>query len=162
VLEQIHYIAGLPGVPPEQAQNQIAAAEQTAKDIESPGLKQTDTVGFLGADLPASYFLDLRSYDPAGTIAKINIPILVLQGGRDYHVTSEDFEAWKKALDGHANATFKLYPDLNHLFQTGEGKAVPAEFDQAGHVAAETVGDIADWVRNGESVKQETKGLIPE
>ncbi len=153
VLEQIHYLAGFPGVAPEEAQKQIAMAEQSAKAAENPDLKKTDKVSFLGADMPASYFLDLRGYDPAATAAKLSIRILVLQGGRDYQVTSEDFDAWKKALDGHANATFKLYPDLNHIFQTGAGKAVPAEYDKVGHVAPEAVADIADWVKKVEKPK---------
>ena len=147
IIEQIHYLATFPGVPPEMAQKQIAAAEQTEKEIESPDLKKTDKINFLGAEIPASYFLDLRGYDPPAVAAKLKIRILVLQGARDYQVTNEDFELWKKGLAGHSNVTFKLYPDLNHLFQTGEGKSKPAEYDKAGHVSAETVTDIADWIK---------------
>jgi hypothetical protein len=43
--------------------------------------------------------------------------------------------------------TLKSYPKLNHLFMEGEGKARPAEYDKAGHVAAEVVADIAAWVK---------------
>ncbi len=149
IVEQIRYLATFPGVPPAEAQKQIAAAEQAEKAIESPDLKKTDTVDFMRAQIPGSYFLDLRGYDPTVTAAKLKIRILVLQGGRDYQLSTEDFDDWKKALDGHANATLKLYPDLNHLFQTGEGKSTPTEYDKAGHVSADTVGDIADWVRKG-------------
>ena len=145
--DQIHYLATFPGVPPEQAQKQIAAIEQMIKEIDSPDLKKTDKVSFLGADIPASYFLDLRGYDPVAVAAKLKIRILVLQGARDYQVTSEDFDLWKKGLAGHDNVTFKLYPDLNHLFVTGEGKSKPSEYDKAGHVSADTVTDIADWIR---------------
>ena len=108
------------------AQKQIDAIEQTIKEIDSPDLKKTDKVNFLGAEIPASYFLDLRGYDPPAVAAKFKIRILVLQGARDYQVTNEDFELWKKGLAGHGNVTFKLYPDLNHLFETGEGKSKPA------------------------------------
>jgi uncharacterized protein len=145
--DQIHYLATFPGVPPDQAKKQIDAIEQMIKEIDSPDLKKTDKVTFLGADIPASYFLDLRGYDPVAVAAKLKIRILVLQGGRDYQVTSEDFDLWKKGLTGHGNVTFKLYPDLNHLFVTGEGKSKPAEYDKAGHVSADTVTDIADWIR---------------
>ena len=147
ILDQIHYLASFPGVPPEQAQKQFAAIEAMTKDIQNPDLKPTDKVSFLGAEIPASYFIDLRGYDPVAMAAKLKIRILVLQGARDYQVTNEDFDLWKKGLSGEPNVTFKLYPDLNHLFVTGEGKSKPAEYDKAGHVAAETVTDIADWVK---------------
>src|SRR6202041_856998 len=65
IVDQIHYLATFPGVPPEMAQKQIAAVDEMVKQIESPDLKKTDKVRFLGADIPASYFLDLRGYDPA-------------------------------------------------------------------------------------------------
>ena len=56
--------------------------------------------------------------------------MLILQGGRDYQVTQADFEGWKKALAGHGNVTFKLYPSLNHLFMdVGEGShSVPSDY----------------------------------
>jgi uncharacterized protein len=145
--DQIHYLATFPGVPPEQAKKQIDAVELMIKEIDSPDLKKTDKVTFLGAEIPASYFLDLRGYDPVAVAAKLKIRILVLQGARDYQVTNDDFDLWKKGLAGHNNVTFKVYPDLNHLFVTGEGKSKPSEYDRAGHVSADTVTDIADWIR---------------
>jgi uncharacterized protein len=153
ILDQLRYLSSFPGVPPEQAKKQIADAEQAAKTIESPDLNLGDTITVLGSKIPASYFLDLRGYDPGATAAKLKIPILILQGGRDYQVTTDDFEAWKKALAGHANVTFKLYPDLNHIFQSGEGKSKPTEYDKAGHMSETTIADIAGWVRNGGNAK---------
>jgi uncharacterized protein len=154
IIEQLRYLTSLPGVPPDQAQKQIAAAEAAAKIIESPDLKKTDTVELLGAKIPATYFLDLRGYDPVVVAAKLKLRILVLQGGREYQVTTDDFDAWKKGLAGNANATFKLYPGLNHLFETGEGKSKPAEYEKAGHVSADTISDIADWVQKGGTEKK--------
>jgi hypothetical protein len=72
--------------------------------------------------------------------------MLILQGARDYQVTTEDLEGWKKALSSRDNVQFKLYPALNHLFMTGEGKSTPAEYDVAGHVAEEVVADTAAWI----------------
>jgi dienelactone hydrolase len=147
IVDQIHYLASFPGVPPDQAQKQIAAIEAMIKEIQNPDLKKTDKVTFLGAEIPASYFIDLRGYDPVAMAAKLKIRILVLQGARDYQVTNEDFDLWKKGLANHTDVTFKLYPDLNHLFVTGEGKSKPAEYDKAGHVSPETVTDIAEWIK---------------
>jgi fermentation-respiration switch protein FrsA (DUF1100 family) len=94
-----------------------------------------------------TYLLDLRAYNQAETAAVLRQPILVLQGGRDYQVTAEDFEGWRAKLAGRDDATLKLYPKLNHLFEEGEGKATPAEYMRPGHVAEYVVSDIAEWIK---------------
>jgi fermentation-respiration switch protein FrsA (DUF1100 family) len=103
------------------------------------------TEKFLGAG--ADYWLDLRGYNPVESAKYIRRPILVLQGGRDYQVTREDFLGWKKALSASENAVFKLYPAYNHLFIPGEGTCTPEEYTKAGHVALPVIEDIADWIK---------------
>jgi hypothetical protein len=36
---------------------------------------------------------------------------------------------------------------LNHLFIAGTGKSVPAEYETAGRVAEEVIGDITDRIK---------------
>jgi uncharacterized protein len=91
------------------------------------------------------------------TAAKLKIPILILQGGRDYQVTPSNFEAWGAALARRSNVTLKIYPDLNHLFMTGAGRSTPAEYEQSGHVSEAVIDTIAMWVLPSEkpgSLKQ--------
>jgi uncharacterized protein len=150
VVEQLKYIAALPGNPNQAAmQQQITAAEKAATQIESAALQPSDRVDLLGAQIPGSYFLDLRSYQPATTAARLKIPILVLQGGRDYQVTAADYAIWQKALASDHAATFHFYPGLTHLFLSvpGSGAASPADYSVAGHVAPEVITDIAGWVK---------------
>jgi len=99
----------------------------------------------LGA--PVAYWRDLKSYDSVGAARSLRMPVLVLQGERDYQVSMEDFRGWKKALWGRAGAALKSYPSLNHLFAAGEGRSTPDEYRKSGHVAAEVVEDIAAFVR---------------
>ena len=76
------------------------------------------------------------------------MPLLVLQGGRDYQVSPTlDFESLKAGLAGKANAIFKLYPELNHLFIAGQGASTPAEYEIPGHVDPQVVADIAAWLK---------------
>ena len=77
--------------------------------------------------------------------------MLILQGGRDYQVTTADFDIWKTALSPRANVQFKFYADLNHLFITGQGPTTPAEYQVPGHVSEQVINDIAAWI----------KGIIP-
>lgn len=111
-----------------------------------------------GTDLPlgisASYWIDLNSYDPAANAKKLNRPVLVLQGERDYQVTIEDFEIWKEAFSDRSDVLFELYPALNHLFIEGEGKSVPFEYYKEGNVAEYVIDDIARFVF-GDVIRQE-------
>jgi len=96
--------------------------------------------------LPASYTNDLNSYNPAEESRSLSIPMLILQGERDYQVTMKDFNLWKAALAGRWNTTFRSFPALNHLFIAGQGKSVPAEYAQAGHVDGEVIEQIVSWI----------------
>jgi dienelactone hydrolase len=139
--------AAQPNAADEKA---VALAEESAKQIESPTLKPGDTVTVLRGTMAASYWLDLRDYNPVQTAEKLRIPMLILQGGRDFQVTSDgDFSAWQSAFAKRSNATLKLYPDLDHLFMFGTGPSLPAEYTKPGHVDAQVITDIAAWISAG-------------
>jgi hypothetical protein len=145
VLEQIHYLASLNGTPTEDEKKRITAVEDAVKQIQSPELKPGDVVPFLGATTYGAYWLDLRGYDPVKTARKLKIPILILQGGRDYQVTPSNYEAWATAIGRRSNVTMKIYPDLNHLFMSGTGRSAPTEYEQPGHVSESVIDTIAIW-----------------
>jgi hypothetical protein len=96
--------------------------------------------------LPTAYLLDLKGYDPAAEARRLAIPMLFLQGERDFQVTLEDFGLWKTGLAGTKNIAFKTYPALNHLFIAGDGPASPFEYRRPGNVAPEVIEDVAVWV----------------
>jgi len=146
VLEQIHNLAAMNGTPTETEQKKIDAAEDGAKQIESPNLKPDDKIEFLGARMYGAYWLDLRAYDPLKTAAKLKIPILILQGGRDYQVTPSNFQAWSDALANNKNVTLRTYPDLDHLFMHGTGASKPSDYARLDHVSAEAVESIAAFI----------------
>jgi hypothetical protein len=112
------------------------------KSLE-PGDEASPAV--LGA--PATYWLDLKDYDPVPEAAKLTVPMLILQGGRDSQVSMKDFELWKAGVGKRPGVVMKSYPSLNHLFVTGEGKSSPAEYAKPGHVAPEVIEDIAAFVK---------------
>jgi len=148
VVDQVKYIASLTATVTPENQKQIERAEAIATQVESPLLKPTDVVGFFGSPIPGSYFLDLRGYDPAKVAASLKIPILVLQGGRDYQVTNADYEIWQKALANDPQANFKLYPAYNHLFMKGgSGPAGPDDYSIAGNVSEDVITEIAKWIK---------------
>ncbi len=97
--------------------------------------------------MPVSYLLDLKDYDPVAAAKKLAIPMLFLQGGRDYQVTMKDFVLWKTGLAGRKEVAFQDFPALNHLFEAGEGRSTEAEYRKPGHVAPEVIDAIAKWVK---------------
>lgn len=145
LVEQTRYLLMADGMLTDEEKEQLMEVEQLAGRIRA--LDDDDRAsGEMIAGAPAGYWLDLRGYDPAATAAKLDLPMLVLQGERDYQVTSNDYDRWEAALDSRANVTLKTYPDLNHLFMTGQGPSLPTEYMTAGNVAEPVVADIATWI----------------
>ncbi len=146
MLEQFTYIFGLDGISAEDQAQLDELAVQVAR-VKDPNLTAAAAVDGLPLGTPASFWLDLRGYNPAEAARGLKQSMLILQGGRDYQVTSVDFDGWKSALASRSDVQLKLFPDLNHLFVAGEGKSTPAEYENEGHVAEEVVAEIAEWIR---------------
>jgi dienelactone hydrolase len=147
VVEQFTYLYSLDGGPTDKQKEDLAELEQKVARVKAANLA-ADTPGKeLPLGVPGAYWLALRDYHPDQLAAKLAMPLLVLQGERDYQVTMADFALWKKSLEGRKDATLKSYPKLNHLFAEGEGKSKPAEYLKAGHVAREVIDDIAAWLK---------------
>lgn len=146
LVEQISHILSLSGVTAVQQKKQVAEIEKQRDKVKR--LTKADTAStdsYFAA--PASYWIDLQGYDPLQVARSLKMPLLILQGERDYQVTMKDFDRWKAALQGRKSVTFKSYPKLNHLFLEGEGIIGPAEYENVGHVKQEVIEDIARWLK---------------
>ena len=137
LVEQVTYM-GIKGDQLDRAKDlQVKVKKLEPGDEDSPAL----------GGIPVSYWVDLKDYDPAAAAKKLAIPLLILQGERDYQVTMTDFALWKAAVGGAKGVVMKSYPALNHLFVAGEGKSLPAEYSKPGHVALAVIDDIARFVK---------------
>ena len=142
MVEQYEYLARLDGSVSAEEQAQIDQVRAVAERIR--GLTPDDVASptaLLGA-APA-YWLDLRGYDAPALAARLDRPILILQGGRDYQVTEADLANWRRTLEGRSHVQIKRYPALNHLFIAGSGPSGPAEYFTPGFVAEEVIDDLA-------------------
>jgi dienelactone hydrolase len=141
IVAQADYLASVGAATPEQ----LAPLREGAARVKA--LTPADSARperIIGA--PASYWLDLRSYGPAATAHALARPMLILQGGRDYQVTGDDFALWRAALEGRSDVELREFPALNHLFVAGEGKSRPSEYAAPAHVAPEVIEAIARWI----------------
>ena len=143
IVEQVEYLASVNGPLDAQAQARIAAVRAAA--VRADAVKAGDA-GAPIMNLPLAYWADLNAHDPAADAAALKIPMLVLQGGRDYQVTTQDFDRFRAALASRANATLTLLPRLNHLFMAGEGKSTPAEYQRPGHVDREVIDAVVKFI----------------
>jgi hypothetical protein len=143
VLEQMEYIYSLKETISDDERSFLADLQLKVDSLKNKTLSpSTPIIG-----IPASYFFDLGKYDQIKTAKGLELPILILQGERDYQVTMEDFNTWTKELSQHKNVLLKSYSKLNHLFMTGEGKAKPEEYNLPNSVDIEVIKDIVEWVK---------------
>ncbi len=147
VVDQVAYILSLAKEPGAEQKAGVEKIKEQAARLKDPNLPKDTPAKDLPLGAPLAYWRSVAALRPVETAAKVAQPVFVLQGGRDYQVTMEDFGLWEKAVGGRKNVTLKSYPKLNHLFAEGEGKAKPEEYSKEGHVAAEVVEDLARWVK---------------
>ncbi len=148
IVEQVTYIYGIDGAISETERAYIALLKAQASAVKDPGLSADTPPGNLPPGTRAAYWLDLRGYRPHVEANRLSRPILILQGGRDYQVTKEDFGKWKEALSRKGNVEFRLYPALNHLFISGKGPCTPEEYSRPGQVESAVIDDISAWIVN--------------
>lgn len=96
---------------------------------------------------PASYWIDLNNHDQVATAKKIGSRILVIQGGNDFQVSVQDFNIWKSALATNKNASFRLYPELNHLLSAQKEKGNGNQYRIPANVDLNLINDIAIWIK---------------
>jgi dienelactone hydrolase len=140
-LDQIAYVTH--GDPAK-----VEAAKASVREIKRPDLKPGDEVPLGAAKTNGAYWLSLRGYDPIATAGLLRLPMLVLQGERDYQVQMGEFAAWQKAFSGEARVTLRSFPKLNHLFIPGSGSTLsaPAEYTVQGHVSEDVIEAVSAWI----------------
>jgi dienelactone hydrolase len=126
---------------PAQYLTGIKVAAARIKKLDQGDADGPPLLGF-----PVAYWLDLRSYDPGPLVKDFSGHVLVLAAERDFQVPMTDFAAWKKALEGRKDTTFKSYPTLNHLFIAGAGPSNEDEYKKPGHVSPDVIDDLAKFL----------------
>jgi alpha-beta hydrolase superfamily lysophospholipase len=148
IQEQARYIATVDGELSDVESVQLAALEFQITRLRAAldGDRPPPSGSILGA--PFAYYRDLERHDPPAVAAALGLPVLVLQGKRDYQVTMEDFRRWEEALAGRPYACLVAYDDLDHLFRSGTGRSRPQDYERAVPLASRVIEDIAAWIRD--------------
>lgn len=141
--EQNRYLFGMDG--------NIGAGEQAFLDRLDHQIAAIRGTGEVAAKdsplgLPAHYWRTFDAIDPVADAKALSLPMLLLQGGRDFQVTATDWQLWQQGLQGD-RFRFRHYPPLNHLGIAGEGPGSLQEYQQPGHVSTQLIDDVATWIK---------------
>jgi dienelactone hydrolase len=146
LLQRLEAGAARGGEEGAQASSMIPAIKKLRDSTTAPG----GLVEMFGQRTPVGYWADLREYEAGAASANLHAPVLVMVGGHDAEVPPDDFDGWKRALAGKANATVKFYAQLFHLFMPSSahqrGTDTTEDWTRPSHVAPEVVADIASWI----------------
>jgi len=142
LIQQYTYL----GAPPDH----ISQLERVRQEISEGKFSPDQTVPGLGG-VTVRYLNDLDHRDEPAVASQLGIPILILRGERDYQVIDQDIAIWRAGLAHTPHVTIRELPGLNHLFITGTGKPNPQEYGIPGHVDAEVVASIANFIAHPES-----------
>jgi pimeloyl-ACP methyl ester carboxylesterase len=147
ILDQFTYLYNLEGETTKQQKTDLESLKVKVDRVKE--LKFSDNIPpeDLPLGIPLDYWVDLNNNKTSDAVKNLTIPILVLQGERDYQVSStKDFEGWKTALKLNEKASFKLFPNLNHLFIASKSKSTPQEYAVEGHVDEDVINVIIQWI----------------
>ncbi len=120
----------------------ISSIEKSRITQLAPGMKPDSVV----VGLPASYWVDINSYDQVAAAKALNKRIFVIQGGNDFQVGETDYNIWNAALGKKPNAKVKWYITLNHLLSVQMEKGTSKQYQKPINVDVEVVDDIVAWV----------------
>jgi uncharacterized protein len=113
----------------------------------SPILKAIDTQ--LTQFYLTEWFRFFLRYDPRPTLAKVQVPVLALNGEKDLQVAPKlNLDGIAAALKKGGNKDFAIValPQLNHLFQTSR-KGLPGEYGEIEEtIAPVALKTMSDWI----------------
>ncbi|CAM5223443.1 AB hydrolase-1 domain-containing protein OS=Ureibacillus acetophenoni OX=614649 GN=SAMN05877842_11395 PE=4 SV=1 [Ureibacillus acetophenoni] len=131
------------------AKKQVAAFSKKFENLYTMTDDEAKAKKLFGG-VRAYYFKEMGDHPASEYLTKLEKPIFILQGEKDFQATiKDDFESYKEILYHKENVTYKLYPNLNHLFMPsvyGEIMKVKKEYSVPQKVDKQVIEDIADWI----------------
>jgi dienelactone hydrolase len=148
IVRQLRHIASLDPSTEAAAQPGIAAMARQAQRVDARDLTVDTPASELPFGTPASYWLDIRDWDAPAAAAALGLPVLVLQGERDYQATvDDDLPRWRAALGDLAGTTIRVFPGLDHCFFPGSGPSSPqASMTPGQHVDPAVLDALVGWL----------------
>jgi fermentation-respiration switch protein FrsA (DUF1100 family) len=129
----------------ETEEANFTALKWQVKNALKPDLNLKSKVS-LPFNTKPNYWLFDRNYKVLDEAKKLSLPMLLLQGGRDYNVVKKDYDLWLVAMSDKPNFKSVFYDDLDHLFFEGKGMAKPEDISKPNHVSQKITEKMAEFV----------------
>lgn len=104
----------------------------------------------VGGGTTLYYFKEMGEHRATDYLEKLEKPILIMQGEKDFQATVEkDFRAYQEILADKDHVTFQLYDGLNHVFVAsiyGQLMKAKKEYNVEQHIGENVIEDIAQWI----------------
>ena len=99
---------------------------------------------------PAYYFWEMAQYDTGEILQALDIPVLIINGGRDFQVVDADgVEAWN-ALNLPDSVQVIYHPELNHLLMAPDApektRGTTAEYDTPCQISQDVISEIDTFI----------------
>lgn len=140
--DQLDYILSTKTTPEEKEETEkiVTSVKWQINNAKKPDLTLKSKV-MLPFGAKAKYWLFDRNYKVLEDAKTLQMPILHLQGGRDYNVTKKDFDLWKEAMTGRPNYKAVYLESCDHMFFEGVGTAKPEDALRPQHMSHQ-IGDL--------------------
>lgn len=104
----------------KQAPGLVDNARQSFDDLRVNGVAQNYSPGLASIFRPAiqPFILTWMQYDPKVEVAKLDMPVLIINGDKDLQVQLTEAELLKKAKP---EAQYLIMPRMNHVFKEIKG-----------------------------------------
>ncbi|VUC21459.1 unnamed protein product [Clonostachys rosea] len=126
--------------------DKLKELRQQADVADRPDLDLSTPAKQLPFEIGPAYWLEYRTFDVMETLKEVHKPVLILQGERDYQVTTEDYARLHGKFNSLPNFSFRKFKNLNHLFISGQGAPTPLEYFSPGNVEGDVITEIQRWV----------------
>ncbi|MFV8749548.1 alpha/beta hydrolase family protein [Nannocystaceae bacterium ST9] len=125
---------------------EVRAAVQRAREVHDAALADRD--------LPASsvgartWMIEAFAEDPLKRLKAVKVPVLALQGEKDFQVSPErDFGPIAELLAKRRSCDSQLIAGVDHLFKPEPGVSTPGHYsDLERRVAPEVIARIVEWL----------------
>jgi len=143
--EQLDYVNSLQTKNKEESEKVTNAIKWQVKNALKPDLNLKSKTMLPFGGKPKYWLMD-RNYKVLEEAKTLTLPIILLQGGRDYNVTKKDYDLWVNAMAGKNNFRTFWFENLDHSFFEGRGKGKPEDVDLPNHASKSITNKIAEFV----------------
>ena len=144
VLDQIAYLLKLQGKSETEIMQKLREEKEFFRKV-----KEGKLTGFT-AQGNSDWWREHLQFNPLKAVCNVKAPLLILNGGKDYQVLAEKDARplYQKAKSCGVDATLKIYPGLDHLFEPVEGKSTPKKYLKPGRkIPPQVKADIVRWLK---------------